>query len=451
MISKTFDFAVLGDGQPEGLLAAAGLVRKGYSVTVIPSSVLGELPPEDNWPMSFPTQLGEYKLDDLLFRAGFFQLEESGLSAKPFLSQVILPKNRLMFDGTKEQWLNEVEREFPAYSKTLFSIWQSVQGSKALTNQSGIKKATSDLVNLQKKNPAIKRWISAEVESSLHPTVERTPEMLAKAWLNIMRTRGSKTYRTSTKLKKPYTSFLLEHARKWGVYIWDESFVYKPSWGAFNLGKNAKAKYLILNGIGGGRAIARKYTKNSIEKMQYWLYTDQTDCPIECLPEPLQEYCHIDLERDGSQQTSVRVLYTNRDALRGEANLSMGTWLSFENTKSWVSEIEKSRALLKKVIPYLPDECFKPLPSLLDLTEMRGECVKRGQVERLIPYKEEKGYFQKMLHKFINRIKFWRTPFSITRNVYAVTPHYLPFRTRSASLHEALYLVNFFTKKRKKS
>ena len=54
----TFDFAILGDNQPEGLLVAAGLLRKGFSVAIIKSSALEELPSEEEYSFELPAQFG---------------------------------------------------------------------------------------------------------------------------------------------------------------------------------------------------------------------------------------------------------------------------------------------------------------------------------------------------------------------------------------------------------
>ena len=194
MGSQQFDFAVLGDSQPEGLLAATALARKGYSVAVIPSSVLGELPAEDVWPATYPSHIGEKRTDELLFRAGFFQLEEAGLMSIPFSSQVVLPKHRLLFDGSTEQWINEVEREFPAYAEALVRVMTTAKRPDWIRRKKNYKKSLSELVSIQKKSKAICRWLSTEISSSLHPTAQRTPELVAKAWLNIVRGHSSKVY-----------------------------------------------------------------------------------------------------------------------------------------------------------------------------------------------------------------------------------------------------------------
>src|SRR4051812_62646 len=113
-VATTFDFAVLGDVEPEGLLTATALVRKGFSVAVISSSALGELSPDDELnSLVLPEKFFNRRLTDLLFRAGFFRLEDSGLSPSNYSLQSILPKHRLQSDGSLDAFKKEFLREFP--------------------------------------------------------------------------------------------------------------------------------------------------------------------------------------------------------------------------------------------------------------------------------------------------------------------------------------------------
>ena len=454
MSKVRYDVAILGDSQPEGLLVAAGLVRKGLSVVIIPSSALDELPSEDLWPMILPAQVGSRRLDDLLFRAGFFRLEDSGLVASSFESQTVLKKNRLSFDGSFQRFSSELQREFPQWADTLIGLWESAKKS----TEKNLRRAATEIENIQKKDPAFKEWMKAELISSLHPTSKEDGSTLYRRWLDYATKQGTKVYRIDPKLRQPFTNFLLDHCRKWGAHIWSEALHLKMSFSSVQLSPTTTSRYLILNGAGGGRYLSRNVLKNSTadtkqklnERLNQWMYLDRIECPLTAIPEPLQEFCQIDFGLAVAGQSSERHLFTIRDPLRQEAVLLLGSWLPFEDNKAWVSQIEQGRQTLLKLAPFIPASAFKPIPSLLDLTEMRGECVRRGQADRLIPAVEKASSFKRILKSFTGLARFSNQPFSPYRRVFAVSPHYLPYRNRTASLEESLKLLDYFDKKRQK-
>lgn len=441
-----FDFAVLGDSQPEGLLVASSLQRKGFSVTVIPSAQLGELPPEEAWPLRFPAQLGQRRLDDLLFRAGFFRLEESGLISGHHESQVILKKSRLTFDGSLERLAEEFNREFPTVADAFFKTIELAKrpGSKSM------KRAAQQLMALKKQNENFALWLDAEMQTVIRPVMLQRPLAAHTQWLAYILSHGQRLYRVDPKLKQPYHHFLLEHARKWGVKLSTDPCQIRPHWSGFQISPSTEARHLIVNGIGGARLIAKSLSKTWSERMRYWLFVDFLECDLEDVPEPLEEVAQIDFRDRVGDLPSHRILQVKRDAVRARATLSIGSWLPFDDNRAWSTQIEMGRQAIKKLIPFLPHEVFRPLPTLLELTEMRGECMKRGHTDRLDPLIEKSGQLRQWVESVRQVVRSRKAPFRLSRNVFAVTPHFLSFRNRMASFEESLKLLDHFEERRKK-
>jgi hypothetical protein len=441
----TYDFAVLGDTQPEGLLAAAGLVRKGFSVIVVPSTALAELPPDENWPLVLPSQMGSRKLNDLLFRAGFFRLEESGLTAVSVANQVLLQKNRLLFEGTSSQWLGEIEREFPHALKTFSQLFDQ---AKRMSPQQ-IHRAASELMEIQKRDCHFRAWLFTELHFSFKWISEELSLDLLKQWLQFILKQENKAYRVDPKIKTSYNQFLLEHAKKWGAVVCGDLVDLKVAWTLFQITNTIKASHLILNGMGGGRILGKTIFPKLGERMKFWMYLDSLTCSASQIPEPLEEFSQINYGETVGDLPAERRLHLSIDRVRGEAHLSLGSWLSFEDSKNWVHQIEKGRATLKKFIPFLPDSTFKPILSLLELTEQRGECIRRGEADRLIPETAKISTLDRLIHNLWKRLPRKRKPRTLARRIYAINPHYLSRRNRLASFEEALVLLDHFEKKKR--
>lgn len=441
----TYDFAILGDSQPEGLLAAAGLVRKGFSVIVVPSSAMAEMPPDDHWPLVLPSQMGNRKLHDLLFRAGFFRLEESGLMSMNHPVQVLLPKNRLLFEGGASEWLSEIEREFPYSLKTFSSLFQN---SKKFSPQI-IHRAASELFEIQKRDEHFKNWLKTEVHFRFRAIHSEISLEVLKEWLLFVLKQENKAYRVDSKIKVPYNQFLIEHAKKWGAVVSSEPLELKSAWTLFQLSKSVKASHLVINGMGGGRLIAKSLHPKLSERMRYWMFLDILRCPLSQVPEPLQEFSHLNLGDVVEGLPSARRLHLSVDRLRGTAELSLGSWLPFDDSKVWVRQIEAGRESLRTLIPFFPATAFKPIPSILELTEERGECVRRGECDRLIPEDPKISAVAKFLSGLKIRWRSKKKPTSLARRIYALNPHFLPQRNRLASFEESLSLLDYFEKKKR--
>lgn len=425
---------------------ASGLLRKGFSVVVVPSAGLQELPPDEHWPLILPSQVGQRKLNDLLFRAGFFRLDESGLSAASLPTQVLLPRNRLLFEGAPAQWLSEIEREFPHALKTFFNFFEN---AKKLTPQH-IRRTASEVFELQRRDPHFRSWISTELHSAFRGLDSQISLEDVKSWLQLILKQENKAYRVDPKIKMPYSQFLLEHAKKWGLVVCQEPVEIKSVWTTFQISKTAKASHLVLNGMGGGRLLAKTLFPKLSDTHKFWMYVDSIDTDLSFIPEPLQEFVQMNFGESSSDISTHRCLHLSVDRVRCKAHISLGTWLSFDETKSWVNQIEQGRLALKRIAPFIPESSFRPIPPLLELTEARGECIRRGQAERLIPEPRKMAkithLFNLMARKFVVR----RKPFSVARRVYAVSPHYLGYRNRLSSFEESLVLLDYFEKKKKR-
>jgi hypothetical protein len=442
----SFDFAVLGDSQPEGLLVASGLARKGFSVAVVPSSQLGELPPEDSWPLRFPAQLGQRRLDDLLFRAGFFRLEESGLVSGHHESQVILKKNRLTFDGSLERLHKELIREFPPVADAFMRIVEIAKrpGSK------NIKRAAQQLMMLKKQNENFSIWLDAEMQTVVRPVMMHKPLSAHIHWLLYVMSHGQRLYRVDPKLKQPYHQFLLEHARKWGVKVFEDPCQIRSHWGEFQISPTTQVRHIVVNGIGGARLLAKNLARTWSERMRYWLYVDTFECDLDEVPEPLEEISQLDFQDHVGDLPSQRILRVKRDPVRARATFHIGSWLSFEDTRAWATQIEMGRQAIRKFLPFLSAQVFRPLPNLLELTEIRGECMRRGQTDRLDPWIENPGKMRRWVDGVRRLVQSRKTPYRLSRGVFAVTPHFLSFRNRMASFEESLKLLDHFEARRKK-
>jgi len=434
----SYDFAVLGDTQPEGLLVASGLVRKGFSVTIVPSSMLEEMPGDEMFPTLFPTQAGGRKVDDLLFRAGFFRLEDSGLVSESLAWQFVFPKNRLTFEGSFDQWQPEFEREFPLAVKALERGFSQIK--KSGSNRAIIRKVAQDLIDLEKSDPSFTRWLKTSIEAILQPMYSASPQQWRRSvqrWVEMVISHPGKVYRVDPKLKSPYHSFLVEHARKWGVQIQKDPFLLKAGWSQFQISPENRARHLILNSVGARRIYSRTHGHGLSERLDSWLYLDRVECSLSLVPEPLKEFCYLE---------EGRLLHVKRDPLRDEALLSLGTWLPFEDSKSWAMRIEKGRAALQKLIPFLPANLFRSIPTLLELTEMRGECVRRGQVERLQPGEIPSSTGRSFM-RWITRAN--RRPGLVARRVFSLSPHDHLYRNRMSSFEASLALLDHFDERRK--
>lgn len=140
------------------------------------------------------------------------------------------------------------------------------------------------------------------------------------------------------------------------------------------------------------------------------------------------------------------MIWTHRDPIRARARLTVGTWLSFDESARWVDQLTESRQQLIRLIPFLPKEAMKPLPSLLDLHEVRGECVRQGDVGRLILQSDRpKTWWGKVFRRFKRHQQIPQ----ISRRLFSLVPGDLSFQTRQESFEASLHLLDHFEAKRR--
>lgn len=423
---QTYDFAVLGTNQPEGLLLAAGLSRKGYSVLVIPSQTLGELPNSEEVPLYFPEIIGKKRLEDLLFRVGFFRLEESGLVESGMSPQVILPRNRLTLG---KQMTDEFEREFPGVAELLNRYWST-------DSKTNLRKITSQLRILSKRYPDLAQWMDTSFFLATGKSHRAKFDLRMRSWIRSLPTKGSRFYRVKPDLSEPYPSFLLEHARKWGTKLLEEDLKFKSGFTSFQVNPDIRAKRLILNSSAASKLLVDANLKRVPSRVLYWLYFDEAVVDFDDIPEPLEDQSKMILGSGKFDQ--VRKISVIRDYTKRRAQLRLGTWLSQDSQSEWSAKIQEGRVLLKKILPFFPQEKFSSVPSPLDLSEEMGNCVKRGQVGRLIYDLESKPG--------LGWLSAFRSPYQVSTRVYSVTPQFLPLRDRTSSLESCFFLMDHFSK-----
>lgn len=450
-MQRSFDFAVLGDSHPEGLYVAAGLARRSYKVCLVPSAALGELPPLEPLPLRLPEKIGESRLDDLLFKVGFFKLEEALLEPVEDLSQVLLKKHRLQFDGKDSVWLQELIREFPQYEREWLKIKEGFQGAAKSLNA-----AIQASLNIEKANPEYARLVELEGGDS-RPFQRSFDRERTRHWLEKQK-RG-RVYRPQNRPGESYSKFLLEHCRRWGVQILEDPVQVEGRWRHFQLNAQCKATHLIVNSLGAAKSLEMKSrvgTKKSIpllgwlgfgrtrdfqtDRVSHWMYFDRILTQPDKLPEPLGEWSRLALDDQFSEPV---VLHVQRDRLRDRATLTLGVWLPFNESRQWEERIEAGRASLRKLLPFVPDTSFKALPSAFELNEMKGECVRRGELDRLCfesTGRERKGLWSKSA----------RRPSSLANRILVSAPFMYSGWSRAESLEECLKTVEYFEKSAQK-
>lgn len=426
MTEKTVEYCVLGDSQPEGLFLAAGLARKSYSVAVVPSQALGELPSQVPWPLRLPERIGKKRLDDLLFQVGFFRLEDSGLQPKSYQLQVLLPRHRMSFNGQIDRWEKEVNREFPKQARKMVELRKSMASSQ----RDGRRAALSQLQSFAKEDQEILDWFMME-SSEGRPEVASNLKIRQKVfhqWIRRWRTEESKVYRVDQQLSLPFSKFLLEHARKWGVSVSEAPVEFKSRWGYFQITPELRAKKIIVNSLAASRLLAKQHQGAHEKAVSKWLYFDRIECEAQNIPEPLEE---VSLIRSHTKHPSI--LFMERQRLRDEGKLTLGVWLDFNDTSEWQSEIDKARRGLKKLFGFLPESCFKEMKSVFELTEMKGEALRRGELERLSFEADHKDLWSRFFAKIASPVS-QKIAGEVSRNIFYCLPYWVDQQDRRGSL-----------------
>ncbi len=432
-MQKSFDFAILGDQQPEGLLLAAGLARRSYRVCIVPSPVLGELPPLEAWPLRWPEKIGDRKLDELLFKVGFFKLEEAGLEPEADHLQILLKRHRISFDGSLETTRKEFSREFPRFESEWRRVLQDQNFNQSLTTGLEIGKDCPEFSRLVELDSAEGR-----------PTEKLSQKEAMRRCLQKYRATDRRFYRLKPQGDLPYNHFLIEHCRKWGVQILEEPLKLEKSWRSFQLSANSRATHIVVNSLGAARLSARFRKDLSTEKLTHWMYFDRLMSSVDLIPEPLAEFSYLSLE--DSEPVLLRV---ERDRLRDRATVTLGIWLPFQDSRQWETLIEKARAQFKKLAPFIPESAYRQIPSPLELNEMKGECVRRAELDRLTltpPTKRAwpaQGFWSWLRSKFGSANR----PQTLHSRVMVTASFLDPNCGRAESLAECLRAVEYFERK----
>jgi hypothetical protein len=240
----------------------------------------------------------------------------------------------------------------------------------------------------------------------------------------------------------PYSKFLLDHCRKWGVSVVEEPLSFQTGWRHFQISSSVKAHYVIVNSLAGARLLSEVRKDLSVEKMSHWMYFDRLVSSVESLPEPLGEFSVLASE---DRQALPVWLHAHRDHLRDRATVTLGIWLPFQDSRVWESTIESARQSFRKLAPFVPDSCFRQVPSPLELNEMKGECVRRGELDRLQiesivePMTRFKNFWKSMMSK--------RRPRSLSGRILVSAPHLGSSGSRGESLEDCFKALEFFEKR----
>lgn len=434
-MEKNFDFVILGDSQPEGLWLAAGLARRSYSVAIVPSQTLGELPPLEALPMRFPEKVGNRQMDELLFKVGFFKLEESGLVADQESFQILQKKHRLSLSNQSEKWFTEMEREFPR-SVELIARLRSGEKSKDGQNLSAL---VAQCTELQKDDLGFAEMVEMELSAG-RPHLRRSMKEMSRDWVQKHLQEATHHFRPGKNLSESFRKFLLEHARKWGVQILEEAIEVEKGWRKFLLNKKWRANFLVVNTLAAAKLITRYRDDLAPDRVTHWLYYDRFFCTPDDLPEPLGELSYLqNFEGEGESYP----LFVERDRLRDKAVITLGVWLPFQDSRIWESKIDAARRSLKRLLPFLSESVWKQIPSNFELNEMKGECVRRGDLDRLVFDLPE----EKALTGILRLFRSHRRPKSLRSGVILVAPYLTACRDRMDSLRETLSTLEWFEKR----
>lgn len=439
MSLTTFDFTILGDSQPEGLLVASALVRRGYSVQVVPSVALGEKAAMEEEDWIFPSSLGSKQLSDVFFRAGFFRYEDAALIPHQKVRQLLLPKNRITFTGAISNCLSEVEREFPHLWSSLSSLYQLKEGR----HKAALHKTLQKLLDIQRRDSQVRDLISLDTHCTLKPGREQSEVEQLRSWVESLLRQSEKHFRVDPLLGKPYCSFLLEHARKWGVVFNAQSLNFKSLLVGYQITAETRSSSLIINSLGANRLLARSGQLPNSSAMDFWLYEDLFSVKLDEVPEPFGDHVYFYSAATVPGMPHARSLRIERDSSVGVARLRVGSWLPFEDTKMWLYQIEEGRKALRRLLPFSAAATTATLPSILDLTETRGETIKRGQFDRLIPRQTKESKWVKLMRRFSG------APLALRRRIYSLNPYDLDWRTRDYSFEKSLALLEHFEKKKR--
>lgn len=431
-----FDFSILGDSQPEGLLVASALVRRGYSVQVVPSSSLGERSDSDQ-EVLLPAQLEKRQLQDLLFRAGFFRIEDAQLSPTQRHHQVILPRHRMTLSGGLPDFLIETEREFPH----LWSVLSSLHHLKESQHRAVFVKTLQNLKSLIQKDSSVSDFVDIDAQARVAPRSDVSQDKLLKQWISDLLLDREKSFK-SDQSQREYCQFLLDHARKWGVQVLQGPAELSCGLRGYQTSQQSRAQNLIVNSLGARRMLSKNQLLSGNIEFEAWFFETSFMVPSEIIPEPFGEHIYVRNSKLPFGSYELRFKSHSSDQKR----IRLGCWLPFENEKNWQISLQEMFAHVQKLLPYVEWTKFSEIPSLLELTEKRGDVVRSGDFGRLRLQQNKKS----ALGAWIKRLslKMRKSP-RLKRKVYTVHPLDFEWQNRTESLNMSLHLLDHFEKKRR--
>ncbi len=438
VIAKTYDYAILGDHRPEGLFVAAALARKGLSVALVPSSSVGEKQLNHSASWIFPNRMGAYQSTDLFFRAGFFRLEDAHLQATRWRHQIILPRHRMTLNGSLENRLKETEREFP-------HAWSAMSHLVQLKKdrlQRAFQKALHHLSEIVERDVDIQRWMLLELEEPPAAPSSHNLRTLTQRWIQESLSEDEKYLEVTHLEGQSYSEFLADNARKWGVEVLDGDLDIKRGFRGYSLEKTRRAQRLILNSWGLTRRLEKSWGERLSPDIQYWLYEDRLQVMEADLPEPLGESLVL------AHPRMARVVRIKRHPRQKTATLVLGTWLRCGDSKSWTMDIAESRKIFKGFMPFLSDDLFMTIPSVLELTEEEGDLVRRGLVSRLKSVPPPETRWQRFTRRWVGGTE---AGIMLPRRVRALHPLLLSRKSRYESFCQAFRVIAEAEKGRKRS
>jgi len=206
-----------------------------------------------------------------------------------------------------------------------------------------------------------------------------------------------------------------------------------------------ESKRMVINTFAAFRQLGKmKQFQSAQVPIEYWLYFDRIRTSLDNIPEPLGEQVYLQLRGDQANT----ILQVQRDRLKDEAILSLGIWLPFQEAHSWISQIKQGREELRKLLPFLPEEAIPALPDDLELTELKGECVRRGQMERLI-LGQRPPSFRSRLSRLLGGIGGLHGPLG-QRRIITTLPFVEALSNRRESMASSFECLEKFEKKRPK-
>ena len=130
--------------------------------------------------------------------------------------------------------------------------------------------AIQGVLEIEKESDEFSRLLEADVAEG-RPLDRTGARELSRKWIDRHRESERHFYRLKPQQDLPYSHFLMEHCRKWGVQVLDEPLQLESKWRHFQLSAGARSNQLVVNSLGGARLASRFRKDISTEKMKHWM------------------------------------------------------------------------------------------------------------------------------------------------------------------------------------